>query len=38
MCRREQFAFHKHAMMEHLRLKTSAELIQFALKHSIVTA
>ena len=31
-------AFHKYAMMEHLRLKTSAELIQFALKHSIVMA
>jgi DNA-binding NarL/FixJ family response regulator len=31
-------AFHKYAMMEHLRLKTSAELIQFALKNSIVMA
>ncbi len=31
-------AFHKYAMMEHLRLKTSAELIQFAVKSSIVAA
>jgi DNA-binding NarL/FixJ family response regulator len=31
-------AFHKYTMMEHLRLKTSAELIQFALKNSIVMA
>jgi DNA-binding NarL/FixJ family response regulator len=31
-------AFHKYAMMEHLRLKTSAELIQFAVKTSIVSA
>lgn len=31
-------AFHKYAMMEHLRLKTSAELIRFALKNSIVMA
>jgi DNA-binding NarL/FixJ family response regulator len=31
-------AFHKYTMMEHLRLRTSAELIQFALKSSIVAA
>ena len=31
-------AFHKYAMMEHLRLKTSAELIQFAVKSSLVAA
>lgn len=31
-------AFHKYAIMEHLRLKTSAELIQFAVKTSIVHA
>jgi len=31
-------AFHKYTMMEHLRLRTSAELIQFAIKSSIVTA
>lgn len=31
-------AFHKYAMMEHLRLKTSAELIQFAVKNSLVAA
>jgi DNA-binding NarL/FixJ family response regulator len=31
-------AFHKYTMMEHLRLRTSAELIQFAIRTSIVTA
>jgi len=31
-------AFHKYTMMEHLRLKTSAELIQFAMKSSIIAA
>jgi DNA-binding NarL/FixJ family response regulator len=31
-------AFHKYAMMEHLHLRTSAELIQFAVKSSIVAA
>ena len=31
-------AFHKYTMMEHLRLRTSAELIQFAIKSSIVAA
>ena len=31
-------AFHKYTMMEQLRLKTSAELIQFAVKDSMVTA
>jgi DNA-binding NarL/FixJ family response regulator len=30
-------AFHKYTMMEHLRLKTSAELIQFAVRDSLVT-
>ena len=29
-------AFHKYTMMEHLRLRTSAELIQFAVKSSIM--
>lgn len=31
-------AFHKYTMMEHLRLRSSAELIQFALKTSIIAA
>jgi DNA-binding NarL/FixJ family response regulator len=31
-------AFHKYSMMEHLRLRSSAELIQFAVKSSIVAA
>jgi len=31
-------AFHKYTMMEHLRLRTSAELIQFAIRSSIVAA
>ena len=31
-------AFHKYTMMEHLRLRTSAELIQFAIRSSIVGA
>ena len=31
-------AFHKYTMMEQLRLRTSAELIQFAIRSSIVTA
>jgi DNA-binding NarL/FixJ family response regulator len=30
-------AFHKYAMMENLHVRTSAELIQFAVKSSIVT-
>jgi DNA-binding NarL/FixJ family response regulator len=29
-------AFHKYSMMEHLQVRTSAELIQFAVKSSIV--
>jgi DNA-binding NarL/FixJ family response regulator len=29
-------AFHKYRMMEQLRLKTSAELVQFAVKHGFV--
>lgn len=28
-------AFHKYSMMEHLRLRSSAELIQFAVQHSL---
>jgi DNA-binding NarL/FixJ family response regulator len=31
-------AFHKYAMMERLQLKTNAELIQFAIKHHLVSA
>lgn len=31
-------AFHKYTMMENLRLKSSAELIQFAIKDALVTA
>lgn len=31
-------AFHKYTMMEHLRLRTSAELIQFAVRSSILAA
>ena len=31
-------AFHKYRMMEQLRVKTSAELVQFAVKHGIVGA
>jgi DNA-binding NarL/FixJ family response regulator len=31
-------AFHKYTMMEHLRLRTSAELIQFAVKSSVMAA
>ena len=30
-------AFHKYAIMEHLGIKTSAELVQYAVKHSLVT-
>jgi DNA-binding CsgD family transcriptional regulator len=29
-------AFHKYRMMEQLRLKTSAELVQFAVKQGMV--
>jgi len=29
-------AFHKYQMMEQLRLKTSAELVQFAVRHGVV--
>jgi len=29
-------AFHKYQMMEHLRIRTTAELIQFAIRHNIV--
>ena len=29
-------AFHKYQMMEHLRIRTTAELIQFAIRHHIV--
>ena len=31
-------AFHKYTMMEQLNLKTGAELIQYAIKHSIIGA
>jgi len=31
-------AFHKYGMMKHLRLRSNAELIQFAVKHSLVAA
>jgi DNA-binding NarL/FixJ family response regulator len=31
-------AFHKYRMMEQLHVKTSAELVQFAVKHGIVGA
>jgi DNA-binding NarL/FixJ family response regulator len=31
-------AFHKYSMMEHLRLRSTAELVQFALRHSLVGA
>jgi len=31
-------AFHKYTMMEHLRIKSSAELIQFALNTQLVAA
>ncbi len=30
-------AFHKYAIMEHLGIKTSAELVQYAVKHHLVT-
>ena len=30
-------AFHKYSMMQDLRIKTSAELVQFAVKHGIVS-
>ena len=30
-------AFHKYRMMEQLRLKTTAELVQFAVKHGVVS-
>jgi len=31
-------AFHKYTMMEHLRLRSSAELIQYAIKNSVMAA
>jgi DNA-binding NarL/FixJ family response regulator len=31
-------AFHKYTMMDQLQLKSSAELIQYAMKSSIVAA
>ena len=31
-------AFHKYTMMEHLRVRSSAELIQYALKNSVTAA
>jgi DNA-binding CsgD family transcriptional regulator len=30
-------AFHKYRMMEQLRLRTSAELVQFAVKQGVVS-
>jgi DNA-binding NarL/FixJ family response regulator len=30
-------AFHKYAIMEHLGIKTSAELVQYAVKHDLVS-
>ena len=29
-------AFHKYRIMEHLNVKTTAELVQYAVKHHIV--
>jgi DNA-binding CsgD family transcriptional regulator len=29
-------AFHKYTIMEHLGLKTSAELVQYALEHGML--
>ena len=29
-------AFHKYRMMDELRLRTTAELIQYAIKHGVV--
>jgi DNA-binding NarL/FixJ family response regulator len=34
---RRTVEFHKYKMMEQLNLKTSAELVQYAIKHGIVT-
>src|SRR4051812_48648041 len=31
-------AFHKYTMMEHLNVKSSAELIQYAIKHTVMAA
>jgi len=31
-------AFHKYTMMEHLHVNSSAELIQYAIKNSVVAA
>ncbi len=31
-------AFHKYRIMENLGLKTSAELVQYAVKHGIVAS
>ena len=31
-------AFHKYTMMEHLHVKSSAELIQYAIKNSLMAA
>ena len=31
-------AFHKYAMMEHLQIKSSAQLIEYAMKSSVVAA
>jgi DNA-binding CsgD family transcriptional regulator len=29
--------FHKYRMMEQLKIKTSAELVQYAVKHGLIT-
>jgi DNA-binding CsgD family transcriptional regulator len=34
---RRTVRFHKHQIMEELGIKTNAELVQYAVKHSIVT-
>ena len=31
-------AFHKYTMMEHLQIRSSAELIEYAMRSSIVAA
>ena len=30
--------FHKYRMMEQLRIKTTAELVQYAIRHGLLTA
>ena len=31
-------AFHKYTMMEHLQIKTSAELVQYAMNNQLLAA